>query len=76
MGGGGNSPEVGIGVMGGPGTGRYGDVGVGGGLGGGGYPGWVCIEVVGDLEGRIRSGGGGGNSPEVGIGVIGGPRGW
>ena len=44
---GGNSPEVGIGVMGGPGTGRYGDVGVGGGLGGGGYPGWVCIEVVG-----------------------------
>ena len=27
---GGNSPEVGIGVMGGPGTGRYGDVGVGG----------------------------------------------
>ena len=27
----------------------------------------------GDLEGRIRSGGGGGNSPEVGIGVIGGP---
>ena len=25
----------------------------------------------GDLEGRIRSGGGGGNSPEVGIGVIG-----
>ena len=38
---GGNSPEVGIGVMGGPGTGRYGDVGVGGGLGGGGYPGWV-----------------------------------
>ena len=30
----------------------------------------------GDLEGRIRSGGGGGNSPEVGIGVMGGPRGW
>ena len=27
----------------------------------------------GDLEGRIRSGGEGGNSPEVGIGVIGGP---
>ena len=32
----------------------------------------------GDLEGRIRSGGGGGNSPEVGIGVMieRGPRGW
>ena len=27
---GGNSPEVGKGVMGGPGTGRYGDVGLGG----------------------------------------------
>ena len=25
-----------------------------------------------DLEGRIGSGGGGGNSPEVGIGVMGG----
>ena len=45
--GGGNSPEVGIGVISGPGVGRYGDVGVGGGLGGGGYPGWVGIEVVG-----------------------------
>ena len=29
---------MGIGVMGGPGTGRYGDVGVGGGPGGGGDP--------------------------------------
>ena len=44
---GGNSPEVGIGVIRGPGIGRYGDVGVGGGLEGGGYPGWVGIEVVG-----------------------------
>ena len=44
---GGNSPEVGIGVMGGPGTGRYGDVGVGWGPGSGGDPGWAGKEVVG-----------------------------
>ena len=46
-GGGGNSPEVGIGVISGPGVGRYGDVGVGRGLGGAEYLGWVGIEVVG-----------------------------
>ena len=46
-GGGGNSPEVGIGVIRGPQAGRYGDVGVGGGPGSGGYPGWVGIKVVG-----------------------------
>ena len=53
--------------MGGPGTGRYGC------RGWWGSRGWWIPRVGvyrggGDLEGRIRSGGGGGNSPEVGIG--------
>ena len=36
----------------------------------------MCIEGGGDLEGRIRSGGGGGNSPEGGYRGDRGPRGW